>query len=142
MVISCDEETKEIIIDSSQPQGDFTASSTGTFTGLNDTGTKGTATLGTDEKGTRFLKFGSDFETAVGTGTVTIYLTPSMVTSKDDFDALADPGKGNPSLKLIGPVSQNGEAYYKISPNVSASLTNVLLWCGSANIPFGNAELN
>jgi hypothetical protein len=125
----------EIVIDSSQPQGTFTAQRSGTFVEQNGTGSAGAAQIGTDSTGTQFLRFGDDFMTNLGTGTVTIYLSTS-----DTFTA--DPGSGNPDLRLVGPVADNGEAYFKLMPTAEARFSHVILWCGTANIPFGNAALN
>ncbi len=125
---------KEIIIDSSQPQGNFTVAKSGNFVEQNATGSKGAAQLGTDANGTQFLKFGSDFSTNFATGTVTVYLSTSMTFTPD-------PGNGNPSLRLVGPVSKAGENYFKLDPKADAKFTHVILWCGSANVPFGYAQL-
>ena len=131
---SCSKDAVTTTIDSSQPNGAFTATKTGTFVEQNQTGSAGTAQLGTDSKGTQFLKFGSDFKTNFGTGTVSVYLSTSMTFT-------ASPGTGNPDLKLIGPVSKAGENYFKISPAADSKFTYVILWCGTANIPFGNANV-
>ena len=134
-ISSCNKNDENIqTIDSSQPVGAFTASRSGTFVAQNGTPSAGTASLGTDEDGTNFLRFGSDFVTELGTGTVTIYLSTS-----DTFTA--DPGNGNPDLRLVGIVDSNGESFYKLNGSVDAKFSHVILWCGSANIPFGYAEL-
>ena len=134
-ISSCNKNDENIqTIDSSQPVGAFTASRSGTFVAQNGTPSAGTASLGTDEDGTNFLRFGSDFVTELGTGTVTIYLSTS-----DTF--MADPGNGNPDLRLVGIVDSNGESFYKFNSSVDAKFSHVILWCGSANIPFGYAEL-
>ncbi|MBT32958.1 MAG: hypothetical protein CMO01_25145 [Thalassobius sp.] len=135
-IVSCDDddEPDEIIIDSSLPTGTFTASRSGSLTAQNGTPTSGSVDLGTDEDGVTYLHFGSNFTTELGTGTVTIYLSTS-----DTF--MADPANGNPDLILVGVVDENGESYFKISKTVSSSFTHVIIWCGSANIPFGNAQL-
>ena len=98
LLSSCEKE-KEVIIDSALPQGTFAAAKSGNFIEQNGTGSAGVAQLGTDENGTQFLKFGSDFTTNFATGTVTVYLSTSM-------DFMADPGNGNVS---ITPADVNGE---------------------------------
>lgn len=133
MLSSCEKEV-EVLVDSSKPQGTFTATKNGVFVEQNSTGSKGTASLGTDEQGTQFLKFGSDFSTTFATGTVTVYLSTSQTFTPD-------PGNGNPELRLVGPVSVAGENYFKLSPAAAAKYTHVILWCGSANVPFGYAAL-
>lgn len=128
------EKTTEVIVDPTVPQGAFTVSKSGTFTEQNATGSKGAVQIGTDEKGTQFLKFGSDFNTNFATGTVTVYLSTSMTFTPD-------PGAGNPDLRLIGPVNKAGENYFRLIPAAEAKFTHVILWCGSANVPFGYAQM-
>ena len=124
----------EVIVDSSLPQGAFSSSKTGSIVSQNDTNSKGAVNVGTDSKGTNFVKLGSDFSTVLATGTVTVYLSTSMVF-------VADPGNGNPNLKLIGTVAKNGEQYLKLASAPDAKFTHLILWCGSANVPFGYASL-
>jgi hypothetical protein len=130
---ACEKE-KEVIVDPTKPQGAFSVAKSGTFTEQNGTGSKGAAQLGTDEDGVQFLKFGSDFATTFATGTVTVYLSTTM-------NFTPDPGNGNPLLRLIGPVSKAGENYFRLDPVADAKFTHVILWCGSANVPFGFAKL-
>lgn len=133
MLSSCEKEV-EVLVDSSKPQGTFTATKNGTFVDQNTKGSKGAASLGTDEQGTQFLKFGSDFSTTFATGTVTVYLSTSSTF-------VPDAGNGNPNLRLIGAVSVAGENFYKLTPAAADKFTHVILWCGSASIPFGFAPL-
>ena len=126
--------TQTITVDSSQPMGTFNVMRSGSFVEQNSTGSQGTAELGTDDNGTSFLRFGSDFMTELGTGTVSVYFSTSM-----DFNP--DPMNGNPDLSVVGAVSDNGEMFFKLSGSVDPKWTHVILWCGSANIPFGYAEL-
>jgi Electron transfer DM13 len=130
---SCEKEV-EVLVDTTKPQGTFTASKSGSFVEQNATGSKGVAQLGTDAEGTQFLKFGSDFSSSFATGTVTVYLSTSMTFTPD-------PANGNPALRLIGPVSKAGENYFRLDPVADAKFTHVILWCGSANVPFGYAPL-
>ncbi len=129
---ACEKE-KEVIVDPTIPQGTFSANKSGTFVEQNATGTKGVAELGTDEDGVQFLKFGSDFNTKFSTGTVTVYLSTSMTFTPD-------PGNGNPFLRLVGPVSKAGENYFRLSPSADPKFNHVIVWCGSASIPFGYAK--
>ncbi len=130
---ACTKET-EVIVDSSQPQGTFSVAKSGTFVEQNATGSKGTSQLGTDSKGTQFIKFGPDFSTSFATGTVTVYLSTSMTFTPD-------PANGNPALRLVGPVNKAGENYFRLDPTADAKFTHVILWCASANVPFGYAPL-
>lgn len=131
--VACNDE-KTITIDTSKPDGAYTAAKTGTFVEQNSAGSAGTAQLGTDSKGTQFLKFGPNYTTNFGTGTVSVYLSTSMTF-------MADPGNGNPDLKLVGPSLKAGETYFKIDPAAAEKFKYVILWCGTASIPFGYAEL-
>ncbi len=134
LFISCSDDAETITLDSSQPSGTFTSSSSGSFVAQNDSGSAGTAELGKDSEGTQFLHFSNEFKTNQGTGTVTIYMSTSATFT-------ASPGTGNPDLLLVGAVKTNGEKYFKIAPVAASKFTHVILWCGSANVTFGNAEL-
>ena len=135
MALSGCSNDETITIDSSKPDGTFTSTKSGMFVEQNSTGSMGTVELGTDSKNIQFVKFDSDFTTNLATGTVTVYLSTSMTYT-------ADPGNGNPDLKLVGIVTKAGENYFKVDPAAPAKFTHAILWCGSANIPFGYAELN
>ena len=125
------------VIDSTQPVGAFSAQRSGTFVAENGTGSRGMAQLGTDTEGKQFLRFGSDFFTPLATGTVTVYLS----TSSANLNEVFDPANGNPNLILVGPVRREGESFFRVEPAAAARFTHVILWCGSAGIPFGNAAL-
>jgi Electron transfer DM13 len=130
---SCTKE-ETITVDTALPQGTITASKSGNFVEQNMTGSKGKATLGSDTKGVQFLTFDAAFSTVFATGTVSVYLS----TTKD---FVADPANGNPNLKLVGPVFKAGENFFKLDPKADAKFTHVILWCGTASVPFGYAEL-
>ncbi len=132
---ACNDDESIVTIDSARPDGTFASMKSGSFVEQNGTGSKGMVELGNDSGGVQFLRFGSDFNTNLGTGTVTVYLS----TSKD-FNA--DPANGNPDLRLIGVVNKAGEMFFKMEPAAAAKFTHVILWCGSANIPFGYAAIN
>ena len=132
---ACQKETEEVLVDKNLPQGELTVSKTGSITEQNGTGSKGTVKLGTDTNGVQFVKFGPDFQTVLATGTVTVYLSTSM-------DYVADPGNGNPSLRLIGIVQKNGEQDFTLDPKADTKCSHIILWCGSASVPFGFAALN
>jgi hypothetical protein len=128
-------ETVEVAVDASQPVGTFTKARMGTLVPQNGTPTAGMVQIGTDSKGTSFLKMGTDFKTELGTGTVTVFLSTSGTYK-------ADPMKGNPDLKLVGVVSKNGEQFVKLNTAVPSNFTHIILWCATAGIPFGNAPVN
>jgi hypothetical protein len=133
---ACEDETETMIVDPTQPQGEFEVSRSGSFVDQNDAGSTGNAELGTDSEDQEFLRFNDSFNTAIGTGTVTVYLSTSETFT-------ADPMNGNPDLLLIGPVRNQGENFFEIPEGESTSkYTHVILWCNSVSIPFGYAELN
>lgn len=134
LMVSCNDDNNTTVIDSSKPSGKFTIQREGTFTAQNGTPTTGMAEIGIDEKGEQFVHFDSDFKTELVTGTVTVYLSKGQTLK-------LDPANGNPDARAIGIVSQNGENYFKVENLVSADFTHVIIWCGSASIPFGYAPL-
>ena len=125
--------TETTTVDSAKPTN-FTKQRAGTFVAQSGTPTAGAAEIGKDAAGAQWVRLGSDFKTELGTGTATVYLSKSM-------DYVADPGNGNPSLRLVGIVGANGEMFYKVSTAVGADFTHVIIWCGSASVPFGYAKL-
>ncbi|MFK7932869.1 MAG: hypothetical protein AB8G22_05125 [Saprospiraceae bacterium] len=134
---SCDDDAEviETVIDSSSPVGDLTVSRAGEIIAQNDTNSQGRVEYGTDDAGTYFVRLGDDFQTVLATGTVTVYLSTS-----DEF--VADPGNGNPDLQLIGLAQTNGELFYTLDSAIDSRFTHLILWCASANIPFGYAALD
>ena len=131
--VSCTK-TETVTVDSSKPNGTFTPKLSGALVAQNGTPTAGTASLGTDGQSSNWVKLGSDFKTELGTGTATLYLSTSATYK-------ASPGTGNPDLKLVGVIPKNGEQYFKLSAAPEAKFTYIIVWCGSASIPFGNAML-
>ncbi len=132
-MVSCTK-TETVTVDTALPNGTFAAKLSGALTAQNGTPTKGTASIGTDGKSANWVKLGSDFTTELGTGTATLYLSTSATYK-------ASPGTGNPDLKLVGVVAKNGEQYFKLSAAPEAKFSYVIVWCGSAAVPFGNAML-
>ncbi|SIN83669.1 DM13 domain-containing protein [Algoriphagus halophilus] len=135
-LVACSDDPEPTIIDPTLPQGSFNVLRMGDFMDQNGAGSTGSASLGVDSEGHQFLQFGSSFNTALATGTVTVFLSTS-----DTF--MADPGNGNPDLLAMGVVRNAGTNYFLIPSGVSTDkYTHVILWCGSVGIPFGNAPLN
>lgn len=132
---SCGKDETTVTVDSSQPSGAFTATRSGTLTAQNSTPTKGAISIGRDAQNTNFLSLGSDFTTELGTGTATVYLSTSATFT-------ASPGTGNPNLILVGTVQGNGARFYRLNAAPAATFTHVIIWCATANIPFGNGRLN
>lgn len=134
-LVSCADDKDPAILDPTRPTGSFSVARSGNFLDQNSAGSMGTAALGSDSQGKEFLQFSPDFNTALATGTVTVYLSTSNTF-------MADPGNGNPNLLIVGPVRMAGENYFSIPSGINTTkYTHVLLWCGSVGIPFGNAPL-
>ncbi|MBB6327403.1 hypothetical protein FHS59_003046 [Algoriphagus iocasae] len=135
-LVACSDDTDPVIIDPTIPQGTFDVQRMGNFTDQNGAGSTGSASLGVDSEGSQFLQFGSNFNTALATGTVTVFLSTS-----DTFTP--DPANGNPELLALGVVRMSGTNYFLIPSGANTSkYSHVILWCGSVGIPFGNAPLN
>ncbi len=137
--VSCDEDetttvTETVEVNADAPIGDFTAVRSGALVAQNSTPTEGDVALGTDSRDISFLQLGSNFKTNQGTGTVTVYFSTSM-------EFKADPANGNPDLQLVGAITKDGEDFFKLNGAVDSKFTHVILWCASANIPFGYAEI-
>ncbi len=134
-LISCTDDSDPVVIDPTRPTGSLTVSRTGSFVDQNGAGSAGTANLGVDTQGKEFLSFGSNFKTALATGTVTVFLSTSATFTPD-------PANGNPNLLALGPVRSAGENFFAIPAGASTDkYTHVILWCGSVGVPFGNARI-
>ncbi|SFT37304.1 Electron transfer DM13 [Algoriphagus locisalis] len=134
-LVSCSDDNDPVTIDPTRPTGTLSVARSGSFIDQNSAGSMGTASIGTDTEGKEFLQLSQDFNTALATGTVTVYLSTSSTF-------MADPGNGNPDLLVLGPVRMAGENFFAIPAGMNtAKYSHVLLWCGSVGIPFGNAPL-
>lgn len=134
-LISCSDDPEPVTIDPTKPNGTLTVQRMGTFVDQNGAGSTGSASLGVDSQGKEFLGFSSNFNTALATGTVTVFLSTSATFTPD-------PANGNPNLLALGPVRMAGENFFAIPTGSSTGkYTHVILWCGSVGVPFGNARI-
>lgn len=134
-LVSCSDDSDPVTIDPTRPTGSLSVQRSGSFVDQNNSGSMGTASLGVDTQGKEFLSFSTNFNTALATGTVTVYLSTSATF-------MPDPANGNPNLLVLGPVRSSGENFFAIPTGSStAKYTHVILWCGSVGVPFGNARL-
>lgn len=134
-LVSCSDDSDPVTIDPTRPTGSLSVQRSGSFVDQNNAGSMGTASLGVDTQGKEFLSFSTNFNTALATGTVTVYLSTSATFTPD-------PANGNPNLLVLGPVRSSGENFFAIPTGSStAKYTHVILWCGSVGVPFGNARL-
>lgn len=111
--------------------GAFAAARSGNFQKQNGYNAEGTAQIGADEAGSQWLRLGPDFDASLSTGAVTIYLSQNQNLS------LNAPG----SFLRVDLVTVAGEHFYKIEPAVTADFKFAVLWCASAGVQFGNAEM-
>lgn len=124
--------TETVTVDSSVPTGTTTVSRSGNFVAESGAPTTGSASIITDADGEYFVTLSDDFATNQATGTVSIFLAQSATFSDD------------PSLglqKAVGAINKDGAAYFKLADAPAAAYTHVILWCSTAGVPFGNAEL-
>lgn len=134
-LVSCTDDPDPVTIDPTKPTGVLNVMRSGSFVDQNNSGSVGTAGIGTDTKGKEFLQFNQAFNTKFSTGTVTVFLSTSATF-------MASPSTGSPNLFPIGPVRAAGENFFAIPEGTStAKYTHVILWCGAVGIPFGNAQL-
>jgi len=117
--------------DPTLPSGMFQVNRSGLFQQQNGYTAEGTAQLGTDGENTQWLRFGSDFRASLSTGAVTVYLSKSQNLSLNNAG----------SFFRVELVKTPGEHFYKIDPAVGDDFKFAILWCASANVQFGNAEL-
>ena len=117
--------------DPTMPSGTFKANRTGVFQEQNGYNAEGTAQIGTDDASVQWLRFAPDFKASLSTGAVTVYL------SKNQNLAL----NSATSFLRVNLVTTPGEHFYKIDPAVGNDFKFAILWCASASVQFGNAEL-
>lgn len=135
---SCNKET--IVQFSDQPVGTVTSLKTGTLARQNAPGTpetKGTLAIIQDSNSNQFVKLNSDFMSGFTTGTVTVYLAKSM----EEINTQRNGGTTATNVQAIGFVQKNGEQYLKIAGSISG-FTHLVLYCETAEVNFGAAELN
>lgn len=113
------------------PSGTFTSARAGTFQKQNGYNAEGTAQLGTDAVNAQWLRLAPDFNASLSTGAVTVYLSKNQNLTLGTAD----------SFRRIDLVKIPGEHFYKIEPALSADFKFAILWCASAGVQFGNAEL-
>ncbi|MFN0216480.1 MAG: hypothetical protein ACKVT2_19645 [Saprospiraceae bacterium] len=114
-----------------KPMGVFSIARAGVFQKQNGYNAEGTAELGSDEANVQWLHLASDFNASLSTGAVTVYL------SKNQNLTLGVAG----SFRRMDLVTMAGEHFYKIEPAVGDDFKFTILWCASAGVQFGNAEL-
>jgi hypothetical protein len=134
-LVSCSDDPDPVTIDTTRPTGGLNVLRSGGFVDQNNSGSTGTAGIGTDTQGKEFLQFNQAFNTKLSTGTVTVFLSTSATF-------VSSPSTGSPNLFALGPVRAAGENFFAIPAGTStAKYTHVILWCGAVGVPFGNAEL-
>jgi hypothetical protein len=113
------------------PSGAFASARSGVFQKQNGYNAEGTAQLGTDAVNAQWLRLAPDFNASLSTGAVTVYLSKNQNLTLGAAD----------SFRRVDLVKTPGEHFYKIEPAVGADFKFAILWCASAGVQFGNAEL-
>lgn len=114
-----------------QPTGIFSSARSGIFQEQNGYNAEGTAQLGSDETNVQWLRLAPDFNASLSTGAVTVYLSKNQNLSLGTSD----------TFRRLDLVKTAGEHYYKLDPPVGNEFKFAILWCASAGVQFGNAEL-
>lgn len=118
-------------VNSGSPNGLFSSIRSGTFQKQNGYNAEGTAQLGSDEANVQWLRLGPDFNASLSTGAVTVYLSKNQNLSLNTSD----------TFRRLDLVKTAGEHFYKLDPAVGSEFKFAILWCASASVQFGNAEL-
>ena len=116
---------------SGQPTGMFLSARSGVFQKQNGYNAEGTAQIGVDEANSQWLRLAPDFNASLSTGAVTLYLSKNQNLSLGTSD----------TFRRLDLVKTAGEHYYKLDPTVGSEFKFAILWCASAGVQFGNAEL-
>ena len=114
-----------------QPTGLFSSARSGSFQKQNGYNAEGLAQLGSDESNIQWLRLAPDFNASLSTGAVTLYLSKNQNLSLGAAD----------TFRRLDLVKTAGEHYYKLEPAVGNEFKFAILWCASAGVQFGNAEL-
>jgi hypothetical protein len=117
--------------ESMMPVGTFSAARSGDFQKQNGYNAEGTAEIGTDEAGEQWFHLAPNFNASLSTGAVTVYLSTGQNL------ALGTEG----SFRKIDLVMVPGEHFYRVSPALGTEFKFAILWCASAGVQFGNAEM-
>lgn len=123
----------DVITPSNQglPTGLFSAARAGVFQKQNGYNAVGTAQIGNDAANVQWLRLAPDFNASLSTGAVTLYLSKNQNLNLSVSD----------SFRRIELVTTPGEHFYKLDPVVASDFKFAVLWCASAGVQFGNAEL-
>ncbi len=121
----------------SDPVGAQTSLKTGTLVNVDGPGTSGTLAIVKDSQASEFVKLNSDFMSGFATGTVVVYLAKTSESIKIQRNG----GTTATNVKAVGFVNSNGEHYLKL-PSTFEGYPYVILYCETAEVNFGYAQLN
>lgn len=131
-MLSCENMSDEIPMeDPVMVSGPIEVLKSGTLSNQSGAGTRGTAQLVKDQSGKYFISLSENFTTKFSTGTVTVYLSTSATLRLNESG----------SFQLLGLANRPGAHFYELEGNLDIKFTHVIIWCGAAAIPFGNARL-
>ena len=118
-------------VDASKPAGTFNVNRSGVFQKQNGYNAEGNVEIGTDDETKQWLHFADNFNASLSTGAVTVYLSKNQNLTLNTSN----------SFLRVELVTKPGEHFYKIDPAANADFKFAILWCASAGVQFGNAEL-
>jgi hypothetical protein len=126
-------DTNTTIIDSSKVllSDSFKATSSGIFMGQGGYPVSGKVELGKNSINKNVVRLNPDFNTAIHTGSVTMYLSKNINLKLSDT---------NSHIKF-GVVNTNGEHYLGLNATPDSTYKYVIVWCQSAGVQFGSATL-
>jgi glycine betaine/choline ABC-type transport system substrate-binding protein len=109
----------------------FVAQVTGTFLAQNGYQAEGTVQLGADDITPAIIKLDANFKASLQTGAVTLYL------SKNQQLKLSEAA----SVQRIALITKQGAQQFALAAKPTSDFKYAILWCASAGVQFGNAEL-
>jgi Electron transfer DM13 len=110
----------------------FKTDKSGIFTGQGGYPVSGTAELGKNIANKSVVHLTKDFNTAIHTGSVTLYLSKNKSLKINDAT----------SYIRFGTTSVIGEQYFGLSEQPTDDYKFIIVWCAPAGVQFGSADLN
>jgi hypothetical protein len=130
--ISCDKEDVQVDNGGSVETTEMTTKlSSGTFNGENGYAVSGTAALTKSSVNKYFIEFADSFKSSFAAGSVALYTSST---------AKLDLGKSS-TFSKFGVTNKNGKQTYELGADFNLNQKYVIVWCFSAGVQFGSAEL-
>ncbi len=103
----------------------------GTFAGQGGYPVSGTVELGKNLAGKSVVHLGKNFDTAVHTGSVALYLSKNKSLAINDATTFI----------RFGSTSVIGEQYFGLNETPTDEYKFVIVWCAPVGVQFGSADL-